>query len=111
MDRSGCGQVRAWAVVSASIRLARCASVIALAAFARIPFATRVSGPLPSRAQVTYELSSVSISCSLPSRAQVAFVASGALAARLPPSPSKCAENGDIDTPGHVAFDKLHFIL
>ena len=25
--------------------------------------------------------------------------------------PLKCAENGDIDTPGHVAFDKLHFIL
>ena len=82
----------AWAVVSAPIRLARCVSVIALAAFARIPFAARVSGPLPSCAQVT-------------------FVASGALAACLPPLPPKCAENGDIDTPGHVAFDKLHFIL
>ena len=46
-----------------------------------------------------------------PSLPQVTFVASGALAARLPPFPLKCAENGDIDTPGYVAFDKLHFIL
>ena len=68
VGRSGCGQVCAWAVVSAPIRLARCASVIALAAFARIPFAARASGPLPSRAQV-------------------AFVASGVLAARLPSAP------------------------
>ena len=65
----------AWAVVSAPIRLARCVSVIALAASARIPFAARVSNPLPS--------------C-----AQVAFVASGALAACFSPPSQMCRKGG-----------------
>ena len=53
----------------------------ASAAFARIPFAARAFGSLRR--------------------------------IRLRPRarPLKCAENGDIETPGHVAFDKLHFIL
>ena len=103
--------MRAWAVVSAPIRLARCVSVIALAAFARIPFAARASGPLPSRAQAAFGASGV-LAARLPSAPLLlAGPVLAASPAARPPFPPKCAENGDIDTPGHVAFDKLHFII
>ena len=87
--RSDCGWVRVRAD-----RTCRVEKRSRLVAFTRILFVTCASGPLP-----------------LPAPLLLAGPVLAASPAARPPFPPKCAENGDIDTPGHVAFDNLHFIL